>query len=80
MLVYCGHSYSSVFSPRPVTGSFTCTSKNHTINFFTLNIHTVLLKDNAALLVTFYSYHTCTLTRLKPKMYLTEVLNLKSYR
>ena len=74
MLVYCGHSYSCVFSPRPVTGSFTCTSKNHTINFFTLNIHAVLFEDNFALLITFYSYRTRTLTRLKPKMHSTQVL------
>ena len=74
MLVYCGHSYYCVFGPRPVTGSFTCTSKNHTINFFTLDIHAVLLKDNVALFVTFYSYRTHALTRLKPKMHSTQVL------
>ena len=76
MLVYCGQSYSCVFSPRPVTGSFTCTSKNHTINFFTLNIHAVLFEDNFALLITFYSYRTRTLTRLKPKMHSTQVLKV----
>ena len=74
MHVYCDHSYSCVFSPRPVTGSFTCTSKNHTNNFFTIDIHAVLLKDNVALLVTFYSYRIRTLTRLQPKMHLTQVL------
>ena len=74
MLVYCGHSYSCIFSPRPVTGSFTCTSKNHTINFFTSNIHAVLFEYNVALLFTFYSYRTHTLTRLEPKMQSTQVL------
>ena len=74
MLVYCGHSYSCVFSSRPVTGSFTCTSKNHTINFFTLNIHAVLFEYNVTLLVTFYSYCTHTLTRLEHKMHSTQVL------
>ena len=74
MLVYCGHSYSCVFSSRPVTDSFTCTSKNHTINFFTLNIHAVLFEYNVTLLVAFYSYCTHTLTRLEHKMHSTQVL------
>ena len=58
MLVYCGHNYSCVFSPGPVTG-------NYTFKVFTLNRYTVLLKDNVAVLVTFYLYRPHTLTRYR---------------